>query len=389
MTGKQKLRNEVIHVARNPKTGVWSSLVQLINAQVSAGRYSPSAIFYCDPDWISRYGQAARDLPCKIVLRPLPERKGSYLCVAADRDVARVYGKGAASDARSMPVLHFHDAWMSSLYFYQSFSVAHWSWTITTHGVRSLPIYKKSLYKALLYKVPVSTGVLTSVDRSGIEGISDIFGVPESDVWLVPNGLAYSGAVTNARCIEGRITIGFVGNLIPSKGWKIAVEAADLLHSVGVPVSMIVAGDGPDREQLLALARERPYVDYRGYVEDAAEQVISELDVLLLPSKFEGQPMVILEALARGVPVVATRTGGIPDMIDHEQSGMLTAPVASEVCSAILAMLEPIRYRSMSLHARRVFAERFSISRVEKMYGNVYDAAKRKCSLSTFGQMGA
>src|SRR3712207_7374469 len=82
------------------------------------------------------------------------------------------------------------------------------------------------------------------------------------------------------------------------------------------PASLVVVGDGPDRERVHALAAGLPRVHLTGFVEHTAvPAVLASLDVLVLPSAYEEMGSVLVEAMVAGLPVVASDVGGIPEVV--------------------------------------------------------------------------
>lgn len=118
---------------------------------------------------------------------------------------------------------------------------------------------------------------------------------------------------------DGDTRLGYVGGLHEYKGLDDLADALDKVHS---DPRLIVAGDGPDRERLEQ--RFGSTATFLGAV--PYEQIPAfyrEIDILLLPSHTEGLPRVILEAQATGTPVVATRVGGVPEVVEDRRTGLL------------------------------------------------------------------
>src|SRR6266487_2178314 len=133
---------------------------------------------------------------------------------------------------------------------------------------------------------------------------------------------------------DGRpLRILFVGRLVELKGLAYLIEAAARLRD-RVPARIVAIGIGPERERLEALARERNIaVDFRNKVPDAELHVaFLTSDVLVLPSIIdargdtEGLGVALLDAMSYCIPVIASRVGGIPDIIEDGVSGLLVPP---------------------------------------------------------------
>jgi glycosyltransferase involved in cell wall biosynthesis len=121
-------------------------------------------------------------------------------------------------------------------------------------------------------------------------------------------------------------TLAFAGRLGPQKALGVALEAL-----AGVPdVTLAIAGDGPDREQLEARARELGLgsrARFLGSVpRDAVLRLFRAADAAVLSSAWENLPHTVLEALAVGSPVIATAVGGVPEIVHEGENGLLVPP---------------------------------------------------------------
>jgi glycosyltransferase involved in cell wall biosynthesis len=126
---------------------------------------------------------------------------------------------------------------------------------------------------------------------------------------------------------RARITVLYAGRFAPEKGIDVLLDAARLCAGNGVPVRVILAGDGP----LAPALRRHPAlasgldVEFTGWLEDGPklDKVFHEADIFVQPSRSEGIPKALLKAMAHGLPIVATRTGGIPDIVTDGKQGFL------------------------------------------------------------------
>jgi glycogen synthase len=143
----------------------------------------------------------------------------------------------------------------------------------------------------------------------------------------------------------------FGSMMLLSQGWKL-------------PVTLDVYGDGPDRPRLQRLLENldlSPVARMRGFTRDVP-LVLAQLDCLVLPSMAEGFGLVLIEAMASGVPVIGTDVPGIRDVVRHEETGLLTSVISSSALAfSIRRMMEDAELRSrLVANARREVAERFS-----------------------------
>lgn len=162
-----------------------------------------------------------------------------------------------------------------------------------------------------------------------------------------------------------------VGRLTPQKGFDVLLDAA--ARWVGKSVNPIVriAGAGPSGADLVARANAlRVDAEFLGHRDDVPA-LIAGADVVVLPSRWEGQPMVLQEALRAGRPIVATRVGGVPDLTGPDAALLIRAADADALSEAVLRVLDdPALARRLSLAAARRFA---ALPTEEEAVGDVLD----------------
>jgi glycosyltransferase involved in cell wall biosynthesis len=209
--------------------------------------------------------------------------------------------------------------------------------------------------------------------------------VPPEKISVIPNAvipapdtsLDASGTLPDEW--YGEPLIGTVARLQPEKGVANFLKAA-ARASVSCPSArFLVVGDGPLREELLRLAdrlglRER--VRFLGHRADA-RALIGLLDVIVVPSLTEGTPLIVLEAMAAGVPLVASAVGGVPDQVRHGKEGLLIPPGdATALGDALLELLQdPDRAHRLGEAGRRRADSVFSHAAMVRKIEGVYHAA--------------
>jgi glycosyltransferase involved in cell wall biosynthesis len=181
---------------------------------------------------------------------------------------------------------------------------------------------------------------------------------------VVPNGVPLP-ALEPVRRVRGPLALGFAGRLAPEKNLPLLVRAIALLRRREVPVRLLVAGPGP-REALAAEVRRyglEDRIELLGRV-DHMEEFYRHCDAFVLPSRSEGCANVVLEAMAHGLPVVATRVGGTPELVtDGVQGFLVPTDDAEALARAVdrLATAPGLRARMGSSARRR--AQAFSPER--------------------------
>ena len=170
--------------------------------------------------------------------------------------------------------------------------------------------------------------------------------------------------------------IGTMGRLHPVKGLDVFLRAARIIKDHGKRAKFIIAGDGPLRGQLQALAQQSGLareVMFLGHRSDG-NNILGLMDLFVLPSLSEGIPLVLLEALALARPVVATAVGGIPEVVEHEISGLLvTAGDHDDLAKACLTVMDdPALAQSLGHAGRKRVEEAFSADVMAENVANVY-----------------
>ena len=258
--------------------------------------------------------------------------------------------------------------------------------TVTTvHGFTGGD-WKNRLYERLQIRAFRRFDAVAAVSRPIVERLVRA-GVPRQRIHLLPN--AWAGrppALDRAAArralgvpVEG-FRIGWVGRLTAEKGADVFVEALARLGDV--PVSVSIVGDGRERGPLEQRARELGLAEriaWHGLVADAAG-LYRAFDVFVLSSRTEGTPIALFEAMAAGVPVIATRVGGVPDVVSPAEALLVPAEDPEALASAIRAVLgDPAAAAARAAAARARLEREFGmdpwLDRYEKLYRGLTPAA--------------
>jgi glycosyltransferase involved in cell wall biosynthesis len=172
----------------------------------------------------------------------------------------------------------------------------------------------------------------------------------------------------------------YLGRLEREKGLFELIDAISTVRCKFPDVQLWFAGDG-NQAEISGYAAAKGLgdaVEFLGWVSgDAKARVLAEATVSVLPSYREGLPMAVLEAMAAGLPLVATRVGGIPDVVENGVTGILVEPKDSDsIAQAILKLLgDPALRTRMAEAGRARIAERYSIEyvipQIEALYGKI------------------
>ncbi len=307
-------------------------------------------------------------LPCAEYFGQVGILRFGYFWPTSKQSVA--YGGGIPSNIRSswaarLQVPFFLLAFcLLALRRVRHSNIVHCHWTISglvayvatrvwrrplVLSVRGSDIHlvERGMMAKLHRKIYAWTDIVVAVSED-IAAKLETVGVPRDKVRVVPNGVNSRfrpGDRTAARRrlglpVDGFIVL-FVGLLIPIKGLDILVEA---LAEVETELLCVLVGDGPLAPDLERQAVNLAVGDRLSF---AGRQPSNEIpnwliaaDVLLLPSRSEGRPNVVLEAQACGIPVVATAVGGTPELVRDGETGLLIEP---DNATALAAAIDRLR----------------------------------------------
>lgn len=203
-------------------------------------------------------------------------------------------------------------------------------------------------------------------------------GVRAERIRLIPSGIDPAPFVMSESqgTSRGPAVVGTVAVLEERKGHRILLEAATALKQQGHRVKYRWAGEGSERpaleRQLLASGLQGE-VEFAGFV-GAVPEFLSTIDIFALPSLYEGLGVSVLEAMAAGKPVVATRAGGLPEIVDDGVTGVLVPPGDAEALARALATLvsSPTLAREMGVKGRERVLRGFTMEKMARANEDYY-----------------
>jgi glycosyltransferase involved in cell wall biosynthesis len=232
--------------------------------------------------------------------------------------------------------------------------------------------------------------VLVAVSHEDRARMIELEGIPSWKVRVIPNritALPPPGVDLRAELglPEAAPVIGTLTVLRPEKALDVLVEAAALLSPEFPDLTVLIAGTGPEEQRLRSLIRERGLegtVRLVGFRRNVAD-VLASVDVAVFSSDREGSPLAVMESMAAGKPIVATRVGGIPALVKHEQHALL-APRrdASALAEAVTRLLRDRELRerlgrNARERQRRDFDIESTVRAVEDLYDQLFAASAR------------
>lgn len=179
----------------------------------------------------------------------------------------------------------------------------------------------------------------------------------------------------------GERLIGTVGRMSPVKNHRLLIEAFARVRERVPDVNLAIIGEGELRAKLADYAADLGVSEYVSLVKESRmiDYFYGALDVFVLSSSSEGMPLTLLEALASGVPVVATEVGGIPEVVESGTTGYLVPKGSAEfLAKRIIELLQdPAKAQSMALAGRTMVREKFPaekmVAGIERLYEAVLD----------------
>jgi glycosyltransferase involved in cell wall biosynthesis len=202
--------------------------------------------------------------------------------------------------------------------------------------------------------------------------IESLFGLRAGSIRVIHNAVPDCGLRPTERLRAGP-TVGTIGRLDTQKGHDLLVRALPQLPDV----TAVIVGDGPERDTVTALARELGVTDrlvLTGWRDDARD-VLTTFDVFALPSRFEGFPLVLLEAMLASRPVVAADVGSVSEAIVDGETGLLVDAGDVDALAAGISTLladEP-RRRALGAAARKRVLDNFSPDAAAKAFEALYE----------------
>ncbi len=200
-------------------------------------------------------------------------------------------------------------------------------------------------------------------------------GVPQSRLSVIPNGIRWNGETLREPLVSPKAVIRACGRLVPQKGFDILIEAA-ALAARRHDFLLEIIGDGPERSRLEATAAAHGLGEKVVFLgaRDDARALIASCDLFVLASLREGLPLVLLEALHAGRPIVATRLQGIDAVLSDALEGTV---VESGSVEALASGIEKVlsdrdSARAMARRGREKAKREFSMERVASDYAELY-----------------
>ncbi|EJG06788.1 glycosyl transferase group 1 [Methanofollis liminatans DSM 4140] len=231
--------------------------------------------------------------------------------------------------------------------------------------------FKKYVSKIVLNNADVSIALSQNM-KDEMQKLS------KKDIYVIPNGI--DPAIFKESKVKKDYTgtkIIYVGSLLPIKGVKYLIKAMQILHPTNPDIHLTIVGDGSDRRSLEQMVHEYALVQNISFVGKLPHKDIPQWlcnnNILVLPSNSEGMPNVLLEAMAAGLPVVATNVGGIPDIIKNKRNGYLVEPKnPQEIAEKIQYLINNSQMRKIISEQNKMDSQRYNWNNIVQNLDSLY-----------------
>jgi glycosyltransferase involved in cell wall biosynthesis len=263
-----------------------------------------------------------------------------------------------------------------------------WSWSFTMHGCTEL--FDERPHR-LTQKIGDARLVVCNSDFTRAQLMKLVDRGQWEKLQVVRCGIDPSEFDPPARPAEGEpLRVLSVGRLVPGKGHHVLLEALGRLRDDGIETQTTLVGNGPERESLERVAAElRLDVRFAGAVgQDELRAYYADAHLFCLPTFAEGLGVVLIEAMACGLPVVSSLVMGVPEVVEEGETGLLVSPGRPDTLAAALARLanEPALREQMGAAGRRRAMREFDIGRQGEALAALFGSPAEPQSLINEGQ---
>ena len=300
--------------------------------------------------------------------------------IKSEFDVGAVLRLARAMKRNKCMLAHFHDA--------HSVSVGSMAASLAKVPLRVIsrrvdfPL-KKNYFSRRKYKKNIDAIIAIS---KGVKEVLVGGGIDPNVIKVIPSGIDFTPYMEAASSgyLRGKLSlapddflVGIVAHLADHKGHQYLIQATKALKEHSSKIKVIIVGSGPLHMELTKQAEEsgvKDIVFFLGFREDVP-QILSSLDVFVLSSYLEGMGSSILDAMACSLPVVATKVGGIPEVVRHRETGLLVSPRnPSALANAILKLYNDRELASrFGQNGYRVVHQKFSSEAMAEKIIRVYE----------------
>lgn len=274
----------------------------------------------------------------------------------------------------------------------EKITVVHTHHRMAAFYVEFMKLYKKCICintchntfynKKLLTKFAYKHINLITCGEMVKKNLVEYFYMPSDRITVIHNAVkSFDGKITPDPIIEKMrkdncFIVGNIGRLSEQKGMEYYIRAIPGVINKHPNTKFLVVGDGEDKEKLISLVRQlriEDYVVFMGYRKDI-QNIMSQIDLIVLSSLWEGLPLTPIEAFSVGKTIIATAVDGTVEVIENGKCGFMVEPKEPEqITERIIWMIEhPEERKSLEREAKRRYKQEFSIKRLSNAYIDFY-----------------
>ena len=201
--------------------------------------------------------------------------------------------------------------------------------------------------------------------------------IKSCDTPIIFNGIDLNQFKTKKNYdLIGKVRIHHIGRCTEIKNHLLMIEAAEVLRNENIDFEMCFTGEndfpyGVKAKQVVIQKRLNDYVRFLG-PSDAINEVLQNADIFILPSIYEGIPITLIEAMASGLPIIASSVGGIVDMLTHEIDAILINPNVNELVDSIKLLIADLELRKKIGENAYERSRAFSLQQMTENYLSIY-----------------
>lgn len=313
--------------------------------------------------------------------------------IGNELDIAAVLRLASAMKRRKCRLVHFHDA--------HSITVGSAAASLAKVPLRIISRrvdfqLKSNYFSRAKYMKHIDAIIAVS---EGVKNVLVDGGINPGIIRVVPDGIdftPYKKAVSSdylrreISCSPDDFLVGIVAHLADHKGHKYLIQATKLLKEVAPKIKVIIVGEGPLKMELNRQVKEinvEDMVFFLGFRKDVP-QILASLDLFVLSSHLEGMGSILMDAMACRLPVVATKVGGIPEVVIQGETGLLVPPRRPSALAKSILKLYNDRTLASRLGERgyEVVHQKFSAESMADKIINVYDTLAWKKGINIKGK---
>ncbi|MFX0068133.1 MAG: glycosyltransferase family 4 protein [Candidatus Hodarchaeota archaeon] len=250
-----------------------------------------------------------------------------------------------------------------------------------TYKLGTLKILAKTLFDRTLARFTInSADAVFSISGHDREYAIKTFNINKDKILVIPNCVDVSLFCPSTLTHTGPEKLIYIGDLELWKGISYLIKAIEKLNETGHKAFLTIVGDGDYRNGLEKKAHGLPIRFLGQQNHERIPQLLQKSSILVLPSLWEGIPTVALEAMASGIPVIATNVGGVSEIVTNEKTGILVRPKnADDIAQAVIRLSKSSSLRNtLRKNALRLVQNKHNFEKMVPSVERIYDLLARR-----------